>query len=59
MNKCGHQDCFTCPFPDCKETSNGIQSLSQGREFDGLKHSSQPKQGRAIVHTAKGFKGFR
>ena len=17
MNKCGHDDCFTCPFPDC------------------------------------------
>lgn len=36
MHKCGHDDCFTCPFPDCKV--NGVEV----DEFGGMAY----KKGR-------------
>lgn len=57
MNRCGHQDCFTCPFPDCKEnTSRGIHSIPQGKESEGIRKKKEPKQARGVIHTRQGFK---
>lgn len=57
MNRCGHQDCFTCPWPDCKESgTNGIQSIPRPKEIDGKRHKTQPKQSQATIHTHQGFK---
>lgn len=33
MNKCGHEDCFTCPYADCIVSSAHIKSVGLPAEL--------------------------
>lgn len=45
QNRCKHDDCFTCPYPDCIAGVSHLKGKMTPKEYDGKKGGYTPKQG--------------
>lgn len=45
QSRCKHDDCFTCPYPDCIAGVTHLKGEELPREYDRKKGGYTPKQG--------------
>lgn len=55
QSRCKHDDCFTCPYPDCIAGSAHLKGEELPREYDGKKGGYTPKQGYQQPYSHKGL----
>ena len=56
MARCKHNDCFTCPYPDCIAGTSDMRSIPKPKQYDGKKGKCTAKQARLVKFQHKGLK---